>query len=73
MLNTFLDGETLPGDINEFLRCSFQQEIPPPTPIMLSCLLIIGLTFGVESDYCHSRPNIDVDEGSVDLPQIILL
>ena len=67
------NGETLPGDINEFLRCSFQQEIPPPTPIMLSCLLIIGLTFGVESDYCHSRPNIDVDEGSVDLPQIILL
>ena len=63
------NGRTLPGDISEFLRRSFQQETPPPTPIMLSCLLIIGLTFGVVSDYDRGQPIIDVDEGSVNPPQ----
>ena len=64
------NNKTLPSDISEFLRRSFQQETPPPTPIVLSCLLIIGLTFGVRSDYDHDPLTIDVDEGSVRFPQV---
>ena len=64
------NNKTLPSDISEFLHRSFQQETPPPTPIVLSCLLIIGLTFGVRSDYDHDPLTIDVDEGSVRFPQV---
>ena len=44
---TLKDGP-LPDDISEFLRHSLQQGSLPPPPIILGCLLIVGLVLGIK-------------------------
>ena len=45
-------GEPLPDDVKGFVLCSLRLRPPPPVPIVMDCLLIIGLALGV-------KPHID--------------
>ena len=44
------NGEPLSSDIKEFVLYSLQRDPPPPAPIVLHCLLIIGLLLGARLD-----------------------
>ena len=60
-------GEPLSDDIREFVLFSLRLDPPPPGPIVLHCLLIIGLVLGVSLDVDDQQI---VDKGSVEFRPI---
>ena len=38
----------LPDDVGEFVLHSLQLDPPPPAPIVMDCLFIIGLVLGIK-------------------------
>ena len=51
-LDVLRKGEPLPDDVKGFVLCSLRLRPPPPVPIVMDCLLIIGLALGI-------KPHID--------------
>ena len=60
-------GGALPGDIREFVRHSLQVKRPPPAPILMNSLLMVGLVLGIKLRFDDQQAT---DKRSVNFAQV---
>ena len=60
-------GDALPDDVRVFVRHSLQVKRPPPAPILMNSILMIGLVLGIE---LPSDDQEATDERSIDFAQV---